>query len=297
MSELLLNFRRLFDGRTDIVGNGENPANPFRPSPERPLIEYFEDHLQGKKSIGVYPQIETNMVKWGCVDFDEGYDESWPDAVNVYRVLQEFGVTSWCEKTRTKGWHVWVFLDWWTSAKTVREALLAACQLVSAPTKEINPKQAELTEEKPYGNYVRLPYPGGGRPDRQVVVAAARGDRLDIAEFVPAALYSRVTASQLHPLQDLWVPPAPKFTPEPYDYKQASSFPPLIQHVLNQPPNTPAQGGRSSTMQRIAHLCRREGLDYEDTRLAVWAYDEIWGKYKGRPDRDQRIREIVDRAF
>lgn len=294
-SDVLRDFRRLFDGRTDIIGNGDNPAAPYRPGDLAPIV-FYENHLTGKHPIGVYPMLNDNTVKWGCVDFDEGYEESWPDAFNVQAVLKEFGITAWTEKTRSKGWHVWVFLDDWFPSWEVRQALLAACQLVSAPTKEINPKQDVLSEDKPYGNFVRLPYPGHQTPEGRQTILMDEG-HANVSVFLTRAMSQRTNPYKLLALKELYVPPTPKFIPAPFDYKPAETWPPLIRHILGEPPNISAQGGRSATMQRIAHLCRKEGLSYEDTKAAVWAYDEIWGKYKGRPDRDQRIKEIVDRAF
>lgn len=295
MSDLAATFWALFEGRTDIFGNAENPAVPFY---DGDPVERMASHLHGFQPIGVYPMRDDQLVKWGCVDFDEGYVECLPHALNLKAVLAEFGVIAWIEKTRSKGYHVWVFANRFVPGKPMRQALLAACQIVSAPTKEINPKQEALEEGK-VGNFVRLPYPRGYMDNKQTILNPEHDyhEHMWPNEFVEQALGSPCDLVSLMSLADLYVEPRPKFIPRPYEEGHLDRFPPLVVHIIKQPPPPPAQGGRSSQMVRLAHVCHDEGMTYEDTKLALYAYDEVWGKFVSRQDRDLQIRRMVDRAF
>lgn len=163
-------FMSLFEGRPDAVGTEEGGALR-RPADAMPWwwSAQISKHLDGTAPCGVYPLVPDVapqvtpmwLVKWGCIDFDEGDTESWTHAWNVHEVLHQLGVASWVEKSRSKGYHVWVFLQDWMEARLVREALLGACQVVDAPTKEINPKSVGFDDPATLGNYVRLCYPGG----------------------------------------------------------------------------------------------------------------------------------------
>ena len=160
-------------------------------------------------------------VKWGCIDFDEGDEASWVHASNVHSVLAQLGTKSWIERSRSKGYHVWVFLDHWGDPDTVRRALLGACQIVAAPTKEINPKQVELPEGS-IGNYVRLPYPGALARGavrraieaanllphgRRTMVSPADGEPIDLSSFVSVACETLVSESDIELLASYYIPP------------------------------------------------------------------------------------------
>lgn len=179
---LVVEFANLFQGRTDAVGT--EAGGCIRLPGEWAVQRAIDLHLGhgGKDAIGIYPMRLFPMAKatgsgefvraedatneaewrvhWGCIDFDEGEEISLVHARNVRTALQQLGLTSWIERSRSKGFHVWLFADEWVPARTMRRALLAACQLVDAPTKEINPKQEELNDDQ-LGNYVRLSHPGG----------------------------------------------------------------------------------------------------------------------------------------
>jgi hypothetical protein len=304
-------FWELFEGRTDIFGNATNPAAPFRGQTDvgpqvwnRPT-DIVAAHLSGATPIGVYPMMTSLMwvqvggpliykVRWGCIDFDDGYEQSWPDAVNVKAVLAEFGISAWIEKTREKGWHVWVFASEWVPARTMRRALLAACQIVGAPTKEINPKQETLEEGK-VGNFVRLPYPGGDKLDGKQAVHDFDGWYTP-ERFVRRALDTRCTAKELEPLADLYVEPKPVFVPRPLGPLRSDlcHFPPLVQSILE---GEPFERKRSDQMARIAHIMHDEGYPAIAARAAVDEADNRWGKYVGRRDRDEILDRIVGKVY
>jgi hypothetical protein len=105
--KLLDNYIKLFRGRGDVYGTDSGGCAKL------PLNRgTFERHLNGSERIGVYPIVPINgqaSVVWGCSDFDLGLEQSLYQARQLHDALQAGGVTSWIERSRSKGYHVWVF--------------------------------------------------------------------------------------------------------------------------------------------------------------------------------------------
>jgi len=204
-------FIALFGGNPAVIGTEKGGCDR---SPHKTLeaqirwwVGQLEQHLDGGPQAGVYPMVKAPtgfVVCWGCIDVDEGEEASLIHAQNITTVLDKFGITGWIERSRSKGYHVWVFADGWLPAELMRHALLAAAQIAQAPTREINPKQASLADGA-VGNYVRLPYPGnnpGHAEHRRMIVDCTMED------FASQAAASTVKGSQLEPLAALYKAPA-----------------------------------------------------------------------------------------
>lgn len=277
-------------------------------------------HLSGNDPpIGIYPMVLVEfpdkwMVHWGCVDFDEGEEESWVHASNVHKALAAFGIEGWIERSRSKGYHVWVFCKEWADAQLVREALLAACQLVEAPTKEINPKQTEL-KQKPdgtwqLGNYVRLPYPGHlapkheGPPDynRRVVLFVDGTASLSLETFVQGAWECRVSVDRLEALAAHYEPPQAPFTPK-RDWGDTVLEGDAVSRLAGKSlvifSEGPLEGsGRGHTLFKLARYLKEDGRhSYEEATELVRDADSRWGKFHDRPDGEVRLKELLDRAW
>jgi hypothetical protein len=243
MSTMAEDFCRLFAGRLDAVGTEEGGACRATPHELDTTAQWWAkmicNHLDNKRAaVGVYPMVvhlptyeewdgESKGaewgVHWGCVDIDEGEDESLIHARNVRAMLRRFNIAGWIERSRSKGFHVWVFALDWVPARTMREALIAACQMVECPAREVNPKQTKLgwdltREDWQLGNYVRLPYPGAGAPDfieqlnyddRRVVLCPERHVAYGPNSFVIQALAERADIETLAKLADMYTPPEP----------------------------------------------------------------------------------------
>jgi hypothetical protein len=204
MEELTVDdkFMRLFWGNPHKIGTDEGGSR------DGDLLQAMKAHLTGLGPIGVYPMVQEGtdwLVKWGCVDFDEGYDESWPDAVNLTKVLDRLGIAGWPEKSRSKGYHVWVFADGYVPAAVMRRALQAACQIVGAPTREVNPKQETLGDGQ-IGNYVRLPYHARVKAGSQHMVDM-NGTPLSYSTFVENAYTWRSTRAELERVAAMYEEP------------------------------------------------------------------------------------------
>jgi len=189
--EIVDAYIKLFRGRGDAIGTWEGGS--IRTELDR---SDFANHLKSTYQdewIGVYPHLGDRGVSWGCIDID-GKDFQKEDhtdadvlgvnwvhdwarmltlAHNIQAVLDYKHVYAHIEQTRN-GYHLWVFPEAGiVPAAYMRRALMAACKACRYDPKEVNPKQETLNPDKPFGNYVRLPYYGAlanGTPiDRFVI--------------------------------------------------------------------------------------------------------------------------------
>jgi hypothetical protein len=134
-------------------------------------LEYIQQHLEkGNIALGVYPLWQRNgvwMVNWCAVDLDDG-ETSSIHADNLISLLKKTGIKGWKETSKSKGYHVWVYLNEPVAASIARKALIGACRVVDVPTKEVYPKQVSLSDGA-LGNCLRLPYPHSRNSGRHEV--------------------------------------------------------------------------------------------------------------------------------
>ena len=296
-------FLELFRGNPTAVGldtpEGSVMALRFDSADERHLQwQVLADaHLAGTQSIGVYPYWQGS-VAWGCIDLDEGESSSWSHAIDLCQVLHEVGVTAFPERSRSKGYHVWVFASEWTPARTMRRLLVGACETVAAPAKECNPKQEWLASDQ-LGNFVRLPYFGGGHgiPSRQVVVDLL-GEPISLPLFLLLAAEASCGPTDLDlAARRLWEPPAPPPSQRPShtEVPWEDRLIPLARVQLEEGPKRGSD--RSTYLSAFAYACAESGLGHDDIKDALRAADE-WHchKYCDRPDADARYEDLAIRA-
>lgn len=211
----VVGFATLFSGRTDAYFDGDQSRTAYyykgRERYMKPTgIETFRRHLVGINSIGTYPVLDDGSCRWGCIDIDDpklkdldqGSDEfieaehqAFVRATDVQSVWTYFGIQSWIERSRSKGFHVWTFTDQWTSASHIRRAGLYVAQLAGLPDDtEVNPKnEAPWLTKTGLVNTVRLPYYGRANPRRMVVTDGSSD--LSIECFVREAMAQRTSPS------------------------------------------------------------------------------------------------------
>lgn len=150
----------------DMAAGGRRVDAPFTP-------DTVEHHLKGDIGVGVYPSWHnddgTLMASWGCCDIDTG---DWGEAYSLATALRAMGIVPHVERSRSKGWHIWVFPQHPVPARDMRRALKVAYAAIELPAKEANPKSEQLKPGQ-VGNYVRLPYKGAwaGGTFRQTFMA------------------------------------------------------------------------------------------------------------------------------
>jgi hypothetical protein len=193
------------------------------PSPRcvrRPVtLGLIHDHLYGEMEIGTYPVRSGGTCRWGCIDIDVKPDSStsetldsyrpadtagYGEALDIQRAWTLLGVTSWLERSRSKGWHVWVFADRWVRASVMRDAGLLANHVSDVNADEVNPKNAyPWTTSNGLVNTVRMPYPAVRNAGRMTVVDPDDGD-LTLEQFTRRAMASRTPVAALEAAAVTW---------------------------------------------------------------------------------------------
>ena len=296
-------FVTLFRGRGDVYGHDEGRCVKAPLDRER-----FLNHLEGKELIGVYPMVpvgDSHMVVWGCSDFDNGA-ASYDDARAIRDAFKAVSVTSWIERSRSKGFHLWVFAEEPVLAADMRNMFLAAHQVAGVPPKEVNPKQATLQHGQT-GNYVRIPY-GNVRDvysGKQRVIYpivdndTAYADML-FNDFVRQALAGRTTKSTIQNIATMYIPPAkPSATSVPIVYDATLDdamklLSPLGKVIWRDGPL--AGKDRSTTLSKLGHETVRSGLDPSQTKIVLVTADKRWGKYHLRLNGETEIDKLVVRV-
>ena len=172
-------FKEIFQGRTDAWG-----ALHGQCVHEDVTQQHFLHHLAGKTSLGIYPLLDDWRCRWAVVDIDIN---DLNLAVRLRDALGELGLNTgvYIERSKLKGYHVWLLFDELVSAKDVRRILRAALTKAELdPTTEIFPKQDKLTEETRFGNYVHLPYCGNNGEGRRTVLRPGTLDPMPLEEFI-----------------------------------------------------------------------------------------------------------------
>lgn len=274
----------------DHLGDRNTPIGVY------PLIEYQ------KPSEGLQTALRTWGVYWGCIDWDVGDTDSLIHARNVQETLHQLAVTSWIERSRSKGYHLWVFYTEPVAARIVREGLIGACKIVDAPITEVNPKQIELAG-KGWGNGVRLPYPKGAAEGRNTVVTFPPGspsEDLPVTEFVVSALHARTTPEEWQPIHDLYQPPPPPAPRRTYATRDSGHLGGLAGAIRRNGPRPTREkpgGDRSVTLFSLACAMVKQGYPRGDIEMELISADSDWGgKFENRRDGRDRLCEMVTAA-
>ena len=153
-------FSFLFAGRTDVWGavHGQAIKAPV-------TMTQYRNHLAGKTSLGIYPLTPQGLVRWFAIDIDK-LDPAL--ALRLLAALRTLGLSQgvYLERSKGKGFHIIILLSDWVLAIQARRIAKAALSQAGLPTTtEIFPKQDQLTQATPWGNYLNLPYFGGDNPE------------------------------------------------------------------------------------------------------------------------------------
>ena len=200
LENLAAKFDLLFGGRRDVYGvlRADGSVECVR----RPrTLRTIAAHLTGEQSIAVYPVCDDNTCAWACADLDcrDAPENARGVAEALQTVLAEANVQAWIEKSKSKGYHVWVFFDGPVPASLARALIYATLNVANIPrgigkavSIEIFPKQEKLAEGQ-IGNCLNIPY---FAPDvtegKRIVLGGNPGHPLTAEEFADAALESRV---------------------------------------------------------------------------------------------------------
>lgn len=137
--------------------------------------EVLERHLKGSITVGAYQLAEDNTVKYLCFDFDpEKLDDPKATVERLLNVLFEtkeeepdnarprmwpYAVMLEASRYDDPSFHIWVFFEPRVPAQVARWLGFRCLELAGLNPKQVEvfPKQVELSKDRPFGNFVKLP--------------------------------------------------------------------------------------------------------------------------------------------
>jgi len=124
--------------------------------------QYYLDHLNGDKSIGIQPCNDEGMVRFGTIDIDS---KDYKDfSIKKYLdIIKQYDLPLIPVKSKSGGLHLYLFLKEPVKAIIIKKFLEGLLFTLKLPLKtEIYPKQTELGQDSEGkfidGNFINLPY-------------------------------------------------------------------------------------------------------------------------------------------
>lgn len=271
-----------------------------------------KQHLHGEIGLGIYPTWHNDdgvlMASWGCCDIDTG---DWGEAWALVSALRAMDMVPHVERSRSKGWHIWVFPTEPVTALEMRRALKVAYAAIELPAKEANPKSETLNPGQ-VGNYVRLPYKGAMQIGtdafaRQCFMVGydRRSDGFPIGPTDWMYDFDQSFQTRSSVIQKWaykWQEPerAAVGTVPQYDDEQLAKLcnglrGDLLLFVKNGP-----KQDRSAGMVALAYKLKSAQYTATEAFHVLCVADEHWGgKYaqRGQAQRDKYIIDILERAY
>ena len=162
----LANFSDLFGkrGRIDIYGTC-NPENGKNFQVKKPVTDQvLLAHLQGKQPFGSY-LLEGSKCSTVVADFDS-LDRN--PVIAFVNSAQNYSLEVAVERSRSKGWHCWLFLSSKVSAIKARTVVYHILEEIECTDTEIFPKQNILVDGES-GNFIYAPLFGKLVPEGRTV--------------------------------------------------------------------------------------------------------------------------------
>lgn len=161
-------FSKLFNGLKRAYGtyevNGEKAGKKIgkaKTVQEAVTTGLWEGHLEGNKAIGITPIRDDNTAGFGAIDIDDYKDF---DVKGLLQKIKELGLPLVPTYSKSRGVHLWLFLNEPVSAALVRDKLRKMAVSLGHGTAEVFPKQDSIVAEKgDIGNWINMPYFGDSR--------------------------------------------------------------------------------------------------------------------------------------
>ncbi len=152
-------------------------------------IGHWEQHLDGKRPLGVVPVREDGTCLWGAIDVD-AYGTTHAE------LIEKLYAGKWplvpC-RSKSGGLHLFLFLAAPTPAAVVQSVLGDVARQLGLDGVEIFPKQTRVGDDAP-GNWICMPYLGTTFDGRLSDQHGIRRDGKDMtpAQFIKAGEKARV---------------------------------------------------------------------------------------------------------
>ena len=118
-------------------------------------VKHWQDHIEGRKGLGIIPIDEENSVRWGAIDIDV-YSLNLEKLVEK---IEEFKLPLVVCRSKSGGAHVFCFLKEKAPAADMQDKLREISAGLGYGGVEIFPKQREvLVERGDIGSWLNMPY-------------------------------------------------------------------------------------------------------------------------------------------
>lgn len=215
-------------------------------------LEMWEQHLAGKRPLGIMPILSDGTCWWASIDFDE-YDTNLLELVDRVHAMKLPVVPC---RSKSNGLHLFLFFSTPQSAAVVQSVLRDLSAALGIAGSEIFPKQtAMLAERGDLGSWMVMPYYGdtfGGKLREQVGLKRT-GSEMTAEEFLRYAEKMRIedittVAVTRPPVRAEKRGEKPKH--EPFD-----DGPPCLQHLAR---TGVERGGQNNTLFMMGLYFRRK---------------------------------------
>lgn len=273
-------FRSLFSGHDAVYGTYDPRTGKSWQVKSPVTDEVIADHLQGRRPFGVY-LLTADSTKAAVADFDT--HDAWP-AVEFTRRAQHYNISAYIERSKSKGYHVWTFLERPVPASKVRLVFTQILTEIEAQSTEIFPKQDRLTGSS-YGNFINCPLFGRLVPQGRTVFLGLKNGLKpypDQWEFLESI--KRVTETSLDNVIEINALSShsrkPGYTEDERMRSRYHGLMPKARRMLREG----VTDMQRVSCFRLAVALRNAGLPYD---VAVGAL-EVWAQ-KNRPEHGKRV--------
>ena len=158
--------------------------------------QLWQDHLEGKQSLGIIPIRDDNKCIWGCVDIDSyaGFDHK-----KLIDKIKEAKLPLVVCRSKSGGAHVFLFTEEPVEAELMRDKLTEIKTVLGYGGSEVFPKQIKLKSQDDTGNFLNLPYFNCTKTTRYAFLE--NGEAASIDGFFGLYERNKQTPQQIHKIK------------------------------------------------------------------------------------------------
>lgn len=167
--------------------------------------EMWEEHVKGKRPLGIVPIRSDNTCLWGSIDVDK-YNL---DLLEIVETVENLKLPLVPCRSKSGGLHLFLFLKEPVEAAAVQLALRNLAATLGFADSEVFPKQTKiLAEQGDSGSWMVMPYFGdtyGGKLKTQHGLKRT-GAEQTLTEFVTFAEKARISEADLAAIRQRSIP-------------------------------------------------------------------------------------------
>ena len=250
---------------------------------KRPITDQdYQDHLSGKKAIGIQPCDDDAMASMGAIDVDPKNYKTFK-LQNYLKIIEEKNLPVIPIESKSGGLHLYVFTKEKVPATLIREFLQNLLFLFKLPSKtEIYPKQTKLgtnqNNEKTSGSFINLPY----YKSTERKACKLDGSKMDLKDFLNVVYENLQTKNSLEELSRTKVREILTGGPEEFH-----DGPPCLQMICKeiQDSGKKLSDERDRFLYNYMVFAKKKFKENWEKKVLEAArnyivYDEVWGDEK-----------------